>query len=139
MALMIFAFMQMTFSQIVNIQLAYHHYLNQQIDDDWAIFSMKLDRISQSSTIQLVKPQSLVMINAIGEYITYEFYANSTSRMIRRLKNGTGHQPELMAVQTYQVTRLSSNTVLLQVEMVTGEFFEQILTFSQEEVAAVGN
>lgn len=131
LALSIFALLQAAFTQIVALELDFHQYLNQQYDDDWAIFSLKMDRLAQTSRLKRVRPQSLETIDAQGDNISFSFYKNDDSRMIRRLKNFTGHQPVLMQVQTYRVTEISPQAVRLQVEMTNGEYYEQILTFKQ--------
>lgn len=131
LALSVFALLQATFTQIVALELEFHQYLNQQYDDDWAIFSLKMDRMAQTSRLKRVRSQSLETIDAQGDNISFSFYKNDASRMIRRLKNFAGHQPVLMQVQTYRVTEISPQAVRLQVEMTNGEHYEQILSFKK--------
>lgn len=135
MALIIFTLIQATFTEIVEVQGKFNQNLTQQYDDDWAIYSIKMERLAQSSTIEKVNQHSLVLRDADNQLIKFEHYQNNNSQMIRRLKNGRGHQPVLMAVKSFNVSQLNKQAVQLNVTMTNGEDHSQVLYFPIREGA----
>lgn len=121
-ALFIFLTLQLTLLQLQTVQFHYFDVLSQYYGTDWDYFVNGLSHdIAQAKVIKFQR-QTLYLKNQAGDEVTYSFYMNESSRMLRRQVDGKGHQPMLLHVQSVTL-RDEEGLDVMEVKMINDETY----------------
>lgn len=112
-ALGIFVLLQLILTQVVSAGGRYYHQLATGRLDDWGGFVLQLQRESRMGTLKTSDARTFTFEQPNGEPITYEFYRNKQSGMVRRRVNDEGHQPILMGVEQFTIQQPMPNALAL--------------------------
>ncbi|MDO4670613.1 MAG: competence type IV pilus minor pilin ComGF [Aerococcus sp.] len=98
-ALGLFVLLQLTLNQMVIAGSHYYHQLASGRLDDWGGFVLQVQRETRVGHLIKSSARTFTFQMPNGEDVTYEFYQNAQSGMVRRRVDYTGHQPVLMGVE----------------------------------------
>ncbi|MCI7240705.1 competence type IV pilus minor pilin ComGF [Aerococcus suis] len=107
----------------IELELNYHHHLKNDTIADWGYFVYQLNEELSGGRIITNNYHAIKIENTDKEVITFDYYANKDSRMIRRRVNSQGHQPILMNVATFNVTN-KGHYFHLYTKMMNGKEYE---------------
>lgn len=130
-ALFLFVLLQLLLLLLVRGQINYGNQLNQEYLDDWGSFAISLAREAQSAKLISCETQDLIIEDQEGRRLTYEYYENKDSQMIRKKVHGQGHQPMLMHVKHWQLLRINPHTVKLKALLNNGEKHQLYLIYQE--------
>lgn len=112
-------------------QLLYGERLATEYNDDWASFAIQLSREAKSAQFISENGRTFTLKDNTNRYITYEFYSNSDSQMIRKRVQGLGHQPMLMNVAYWEIESLSDQALKIKVNLTNGDSHELYLLYQK--------
>lgn len=133
LALLLFASIQSLLMTTLHLETNYYQQVKEVYADDWGVFLMQLQREARNGRLIAVSRTSLKFKNQKERHISYEFYKNTNSRIIRKLVRGLGHQPYLMDVRRVIFTFQSPNIVHIDLTFINEEKHQATIYFQKPE------